>query len=139
MEGYLALNMSVGELVVRHVGWYVGKSVSHKTAIYNSRTRFKPIGFKLRTLITMRRLSISFGRLVAHVKAILDFVVDGKGEGEWLVLRKTSIPLIVSPWLYISCKYNYGFILWHGLEFGTRHFSHTEDRTGCTEFHSRGF
>ena len=32
MEGYIALNMSVGELVDRHVGWNVGKSVSPKTA-----------------------------------------------------------------------------------------------------------
>ena len=40
-----------------------------------------------------------------------------------------SVPLIVSPWLYIACKYNYGISLSHGLEFGARHFSHTENRT----------
>ena len=32
MEGYIALNMSVGELVDRHVGRNVGKLVSPKTA-----------------------------------------------------------------------------------------------------------
>ena len=32
MEGYIALNMSVGELVDRHVGRTVGKSVSPETA-----------------------------------------------------------------------------------------------------------
>ena len=72
----LLLNMSVGE----SVGRYVGKSVSPKTAIYNWRTRLKPIGFKLRTLITIRRWSLSLGMLVGHVKTILDFVFDGKGR-----------------------------------------------------------
>ena len=32
MEGYIALNMSVGELVDRHIGGNVGKPVSLKTA-----------------------------------------------------------------------------------------------------------
>ena len=63
----------------RHVGRDVGKSVSPKTAIYNWRTRLKPIGFKLRTLITIRRWSLSHGRLLGHVKTILDFVVNGRG------------------------------------------------------------
>ena len=54
-RGILLLNMSVGELVDRHVGRYVGKSVSPKAAIYNWRTRLKPIGVKLRTLIKIRR------------------------------------------------------------------------------------
>ena len=83
MEGYIALNMSVGELVDRHVGRYVGKSVSPKTAIYNWRTRLKPIGFIIRTLITIRRWSLSLGRLVGHVKAVLDFVVDGRELGRF--------------------------------------------------------
>ena len=78
MRGILLLNMSVGELVDRHVGRYVSKSVSPKTAINNWRTRLKPIGFKFRTLITIRRWSLSLGRLVGHVKTILDFVVDGR-------------------------------------------------------------
>ena len=77
MEGYIAF-----EYVGRDesVGRYVGKSVSPKTAIYNWRTRLKPIGFKLRTLITIRRWSLSLGMLVGHVKTILDFVFDGKGR-----------------------------------------------------------
>ena len=39
---------------------------------------------------------------MGHVKTILDFIVDGRelGGGGCLVLRKTSVPLIVSPWLY---------------------------------------
>ena len=47
------------------------------------------------------------------------------------MLRKTSVPLIVSPWLYKACKYNYGFSLWHCLskELRARHFSHTENHT----------
>ena len=45
------------------------------------------------------------------------------------MLRETSVPLIVSSRLYIACKYNYGFYLSYGLEFGARHFSHTENRT----------
>ena len=80
-RGIMLLNMSVGELVDRHVGWYVGNSVSPKTAIYNWRTRLKPICFKLRTLITIRRWSLSLGRLVGRVKTILDFVVHGRGGG----------------------------------------------------------
>ena len=51
------------------------------------------------------------------------------GGGGGLVLRKTSIPLILSPWLYKACNYNYEFSLWHGLEFRARHISHTENRT----------
>ena len=88
--------MSIGEFVDWHVGRYVGIP---QTAIYNWRTRL--INF-----------SLSLGRLVGHVKTILDFVVDGRGRG--LVFRKTSVPLIVSPWLYKACKYNYEFSLWHG-------------------------
>ena len=109
-RGILLLNMSVGELVDRYVGRYVGKSVSPKTAIYNWRTRLKQIGFKLRTLITIRRWSLSLGRLVMS-RPFSTLFSTGRGG---LVLRKTSVPLIVSPWLYKACKYNYGFSLWHG-------------------------
>ena len=91
------------------MGMSVGKSVSPPP---NCHLQLENAAYKLRTLITIRRWSLSLGRLVGHVKTIVDFVVDGREGGG--VLRKTSVPFIVSPWLYKAYKYNYEFSLWHG-------------------------
>ena len=112
--------MSIGEFVDWHVGRYVGIPPNCHLQLENA-------AYKLRTLITMRRWSLSLGRVVGHVKIFSTSLWTG-GSGGGVVLRKTSVPLIVSPWLYKACKYNYEFSLWHGYVFRARHFSHTENR-----------
>ena len=113
----------------------VGVSVNRypKTAMYNWRTRLKPIGFKLGTLITIRRWSLSLCRLVGHLRPFSPLLTTGEGGG---VSDKCPI---VSPWLYITCKYEYGFFLSHCWDLGARHFfTYIKPHTWCTEFHSRG-
>ena len=57
-RGILLLNMSVGELVDWHVGRYVCKSVSPKTAIYNWRTRLKAGPLRLKQLTNTLKIRI---------------------------------------------------------------------------------
>ena len=82
--------MSVGELVDRYVGRYIGKSVPQNCNL-QLETRLKPIGFKLGTLIAKRGWSLSLCRLVGHSRPFSPLLPTGEGGG--LVIRKTSVPL----------------------------------------------
>ena len=85
--------MSIGEFADWHVGRYVGKSVSPQTAIYNWRTRF------IHWLQYEDDPYRSAGKWVMS-RPFSTLLSTGGGGVVGVVLRKTSAPLIVSPWLY---------------------------------------
>ena len=70
---------------------------------------------------------------MGHIRAILAFTVDGGGGGLGCGVKENldspSVPSVVSAWLYIACKYEYGFSLSYSWEFGAKHSSQTENHT----------